>query len=91
MNPVRRFELSAQQAWSANIAPEERLLRLERVGLAIAKYLERARQVALSEDAWERHSINRALIYLEQLGKDIQILAGECRSSTGETRLSAYP
>jgi hypothetical protein len=80
MNPVRRFELSAQQAWSAKIAPEERAIQLERVGLAIAKYLERARNVELSENPWERHSINRALIYLEQLGKDVQILAGQCRS-----------
>lgn len=89
MNPVRRFEVSAQQAWSANLSAEERAIQLDKVGLAIAKYLERARKIALSEDAWERHTINRALIYLEQLGKDVQILAGQCRSSEVKARMIA--
>lgn len=89
MNPVRKFEMSAQQAWAANLSSEQRALQLEKVGLAIARYLERARKVALSKNAWERQSINRALIYLEQLGKDVQILAGECRSNPVGIRLSA--
>ncbi|MGV3618913.1 MAG: hypothetical protein ACO1SV_26605 [Fimbriimonas sp.] len=79
MNPVQRFEVSAMRAWGADVSDAERAQRLNKVGDAIGKYLERARGTVNVKDPWQRRSVERALSYLEHLGKDVRDLASKCQ------------
>lgn len=82
MNPIKKFESTAQQIWRSSLDETEKSTRLRALAKGIQHYIGRipAKPAnAKTQDAYVLRARGRVLKYLEMLADDVESLAAACK------------